>query len=43
MTPDEARARFRAGLAVPTAGWCPGYTQANLVVVPRDLAVDLLV
>jgi uncharacterized protein YcsI (UPF0317 family) len=40
--PAEARARFRAGLAVPTAGWCPGYTQANLVVVPRDLAYDML-
>ena len=40
--PDEARARFRAGLAVPTAGWCPGYTQANLVVVPQDLAYDML-
>ncbi len=41
-TPDEARARFRAGLAVPTAGWCPGYTQANLVVVPQELAYDML-
>ncbi|HEY2224760.1 putative hydro-lyase [Actinomycetospora sp.] len=41
-TPAEARARFRAGLAVPTAGWCPGHTQANLVVVPRDLAYDML-
>jgi uncharacterized protein YcsI (UPF0317 family) len=41
-TPDDARARFRAGLVVPTAGWCPGYTQANLVVVPRDLAYDML-
>jgi uncharacterized protein YcsI (UPF0317 family) len=40
--PAEARARFRAGLAVPTAGWCPGYTQANLVVVPQDLAYDML-
>lgn len=42
MTPAEARARFRAGLAVPTAGWAPGYAQANLVVVPRDLAYDVL-
>lgn len=42
MTPAEARARFRAGLVTPTAGWCDGYTQANLVAVPRDLAWDFL-
>lgn len=42
-TPLEARARFRAGLSVPTAGWSAGYTQANLVAVPRHLALDLLV
>ena len=41
-SPDEARARFRDGLVVPTAGWCPGHTQANLVVVPQDLAFDML-
>jgi uncharacterized protein YcsI (UPF0317 family) len=40
--PAEARARFRAGLRVPTAGWAPGYAQANLVIVPRDLAYDVL-
>ncbi|MGH3411460.1 MAG: putative hydro-lyase [Marmoricola sp.] len=40
--PDQARARFRAGLQVPTAGWCAGWTQANLVAVPRDLAYDVL-
>ncbi|WP_084962446.1 putative hydro-lyase [Thermoactinospora rubra] len=42
MTPHEARLRFRAGLRVPTAGWCPGYTQANLIAVPREYAFDLL-
>ncbi|MEO3861693.1 putative hydro-lyase [Acrocarpospora sp. B8E8] len=42
MTPDEARARFRGGLRVPTAGLCPGWTQANLLVVPRAYAYDLL-
>jgi uncharacterized protein YcsI (UPF0317 family) len=40
--PGEARERFRAGLRVPTAGWAPGYAQANLIAVPRDLAYDLL-
>ena len=37
MIPSDARARFRGGLVVPTAGWCDGYTQANLISVPRDL------
>jgi uncharacterized protein YcsI (UPF0317 family) len=41
MTPVEARARFRAGLRQPTAGWAPGYTQANLIAVPAELADDL--
>ena len=40
--PSQARERFRVGLRVPTAGWSPGYTQANLIAVPRDLAYDLL-
>ncbi len=42
MTPDEARARFRAGLVTPTAGWCDGFTQANLIAVPRAVAWDFL-
>ncbi len=42
MTPLEARSRFRAGLKTPTAGWCPGYAQANLLAVPADLAYDML-
>lgn len=42
LTPAQARERFRGGLAVPTAGWCDGYAQANLVAVPRALAYDLL-
>lgn len=42
LTPDEARARFRAGLKVPTSGWSTGWTQANLLAVPRDLAYDFL-
>jgi uncharacterized protein YcsI (UPF0317 family) len=42
LTPDAARARFRAGLRVPTSGWCAGWTQANLLAVPRALAYDFL-
>jgi uncharacterized protein YcsI (UPF0317 family) len=41
MRPDEERARFRGGLTRPTAGLAPGYTQANLIAVPADLADDL--
>ncbi len=40
--PATARGRFRAGLAVPSSGWAAGYTQANLVVLPRDWALDML-
>ncbi|RBY83064.1 putative hydro-lyase [Geodermatophilus sp. TF02-6] len=41
-SPAEHRARYRAGLAVPTSGAAPGYAQANLVVVPQDWAFDVL-
>ena len=41
-TPEHARLLFREGLAVPTTGWCDGWTQANLVVLPRDWAYDML-
>ena len=42
LSPAKARARFRSGLRVPTSGWCAGWTQANLLAVPRDLAYDFL-
>jgi len=42
LSPAEARARFRAGLAAPTAGWSRGFTQANLIIVPREQAFDVL-
>lgn len=42
LTPTQARERFRAGLRVPTSGWCAGWTQANLLAVPRALAYDVL-
>jgi uncharacterized protein YcsI (UPF0317 family) len=42
LLPAEARARFREGLQAPTAGWSAGWTQANLIAVPRDIAYDVL-
>jgi uncharacterized protein YcsI (UPF0317 family) len=42
LAPKEARGLFRAGLQVPTSGWCAGWTQANLIAVPADLAFDVL-
>lgn len=41
-TPDGARAAYRSGLVAPTSGHAPGFTQANLVVLPRDWAYDML-
>ena len=41
-SPEEARRRYRAGLLTPTSGWSSGYTQANLVVLPREWAYDML-
>ncbi|MGH3097576.1 MAG: putative hydro-lyase [Streptosporangiales bacterium] len=41
-TPEEARKHFRAGEATPTAGWAAGFAQANLVIVPKDWAFDML-
>lgn len=38
----EARAAYRAGRVVPTAGVAPGLTQANMVSLPRDWAWDFL-
>ena len=42
LTPAEARALFRNGLVTPTAGWSAGYAQANLIVVPKAQAFDVL-
>lgn len=38
LTPAAARVQFRGGLRVPTAGQAPGFSQANLVVVPQAAA-----
>ncbi|SDY95249.1 Uncharacterized protein YcsI, UPF0317 family [Saccharopolyspora shandongensis] len=42
MSPDQARAEFRAGLCVPTSGYSAGWTQANLISLPREYAYDFL-
>jgi uncharacterized protein YcsI (UPF0317 family) len=42
MRPEHARTLFREGLSAQTSGWCDGWTQANLIAVPRDLAYDVL-
>lgn len=41
LSPSEARALFRSGTDVPTAGWAPGHTQVNLISVPADWAEDV--
>lgn len=43
MKPKEVRSLIRAGeITGPTAGMCSGYAQANLVILPKDLAYDFL-
>ena len=40
LTPHEARARFRAGLRVPTAGWAAGCESARLTVNTASAATS---
>ena len=43
MEPKEVRRRIRRGeITSPTSGMCAGYAQANLVILPKDLAYDFL-
>ncbi|MCC3271062.1 putative hydro-lyase [Arthrobacter gengyunqii] len=42
LSPAEARLLFRGGVVTPTAGWCAGYAQANLIIVPKAQAFDFL-
>jgi uncharacterized protein YcsI (UPF0317 family) len=43
LTGTDVRRRARSGeLTSPTSGLALGYVQANLVIVPRDLAYDFL-
>jgi uncharacterized protein YcsI (UPF0317 family) len=42
-TPKELRGLARTGeLDRPTSGTAPGHVQANLAILPRDLAFDFL-
>ena len=42
-TPTEARHLIREGsFDAPTSGLCPGYAQANLIVLPKEQAYDFL-
>ena len=41
--PDDVRQLIRSGsLVQPTSGVVPGYVQANLAILPKDLAFDFL-
>ena len=42
-TPEQARRIIRSGAYdAPTSGLCPGYAQANLIVLPKEQAYDFL-
>lgn len=41
--PKQVRAKIRKAIITsPTAGMCDGYAQANLVILPQELAYDFL-
>lgn len=42
LSPAVAREQFRKGLVQPTAGFSAGYAQANLIIVPKAQAFDVL-
>jgi len=42
MSPNEFRSIVRQGQAMHTGRVCRGYTQANLVIVPKDAAFEFL-
>lgn len=42
LSPAAARGRYRDGLVTPTTGWAGGFTQANMVALPREWAFDML-
>lgn len=42
LDPGEARALFAGGLEQPTAGWCAGFAQANIIALPAPAAFDML-
>ncbi|MTH79050.1 putative hydro-lyase [Paracoccus aestuariivivens] len=42
MTPQQARLECRNGLVAPTAGMAAGFTQCNMISLPKDWAWDFL-
>ena len=40
MSPAEARALFRLNNYGSTTGFCAGYTQANVTILPKSLAKE---
>lgn len=42
LDPRQARDRFRSGTVAPTSGWSAGWTQANIIALPRVDAFDFL-
>lgn len=43
LSPKEVRELIREEkITVPTSGMCPGYAQANLVILPKEYAYDFL-
>lgn len=43
ISPAELRQLIRKGEFVePTSGYCPGYAQANLIILPKEEAYDFL-
>ncbi|GAA1185323.1 putative hydro-lyase [Nesterenkonia xinjiangensis] len=42
LSPAQAREAFRTGLRAPTSGYAPGFAQANVLALPKDLAFDML-
>ena len=41
--PGDVRKQIRRGeITTPTSGMCAGYAQANLAILPKDLAYDFL-
>jgi uncharacterized protein YcsI (UPF0317 family) len=42
LHPSDARKLFRQGAIAPTSGWSAGFTQTNLISLPREWAYDFL-
>lgn len=42
LSPAQARDLFRHGLRTTTSGYASGFTQANMIALPRDWAFEML-